>query len=80
MLRVYLIILILCQPSYAEEKVEIKYKEYEKIDLGDFSVQGDVVTPGDLSVKDRKIKFINSELFERKKFDDYSSLDKIFYK
>ena len=54
----------------AEEKVIYQYKEYERVDLGDFSIQGDIITPGDLSVKDRKNQFLNSDLYERENFKD----------
>ena len=64
---------------WANEKVEYKYKDYEKIDLGDFSVQGDVVTPGDLSLKDRKIKFINHDLYRRTDLKDLQQVDNEIY-
>lgn len=67
--------LLLITSVMAEEKVIIKYKDYEKIDLGDFSIQGDIITPGDLSVKERKNKFLNSDLYERLDFDDLNLLD-----
>lgn len=68
----FILLTSVCQ---AEEKVIIKYKDYEKIDLGDFSIQGDIITPGDLSVKERKNKFMNSDLYERTDFDDLNLLD-----
>ena len=55
--------------SQQNENVVIKYKKYQKFDLGDLSVTGSVVTPGDLSVKDRKNIILKDELYKRKKFE-----------
>lgn len=79
-MKVLIVIALICWQWQAiaqnkDEKVIIKYKEYEKIDLGDFSIQGDIITPGDLSVKERKNKFLNSDLYERVDFDDLNLLD-----
>ena len=74
-MKVLIIFLLLTGLCQAEEKVIVKYKDYEKIDLGDFSIQGDIITPGDLSVKERKNKFMNSDLYERVDFDDLNLLD-----
>lgn len=75
----YLFLIFISFTAQAQEKVEYKFKEYEKIDLGDFSVQGDVVTPGDLSLKNRTLKFINHDLYKRTNFQDYLSADKNLY-
>lgn len=74
-MKTLIVLLLFITNAYADEKVIIKYKEYEKIDLGDFSIQGDIITPGDLSVKERKNKFLNSDLYERVDFDDLNLLD-----
>jgi hypothetical protein len=71
-LLILIFLLIFSKNSLAEEKVVYQYKEYERIDLGDFSIQGDIITPGDLSVKERKNQFLNSDLYERQNFNDHS--------
>ena len=71
-LLLFIIVLIYSEMSVAEDKVVYQYKDYERIDLGDFSIQGDIITPGDLSVKERKNQFLNSDLYERQNFNDHS--------
>ncbi|MFZ4714243.1 MAG: hypothetical protein ACOYL6_11040 [Bacteriovoracaceae bacterium] len=71
-MKIYLMFLMLLHSysAYSEDKVIYQYKDYERIDLGDFSIQGDIITPGDLSVKERKNQFLNSDLYERENFQD----------
>ncbi len=73
-MKIMIFLMFTLTPLYihAEEKVIYQYKEYERIDLGDFSIQGDIITPGDLSVKDRKNQFLNSDLYERENFHDFT--------
>lgn len=60
-----------------EPKVEIKYeyKKYEKVDLGDLSVKGNIVTPGDLSVNERGKRLFERPLPERTNFDNENKND-----
>lgn len=53
----------------AKEKIIYKYKEYEKFDLGDLEIKGSIIAPGDLSVKERRRKIFERELFNRDNFD-----------
>lgn len=57
----------------AEEKqgknVVIKYKQYESFDLGNLEIEGKIIAPGDLSVKERSRRTFNRPLFERDDFD-----------
>lgn len=55
--------------SMAKEKIIYKYKEYEKFDLGDLEIKGSIIAPGDLSVKERRRKIFERELFNRDNFD-----------
>jgi hypothetical protein len=48
--------------------VVYSYKKYEKFDLGNLEIQGSVVTPGDLSVKQRSRKEFTRELLMRQNF------------
>ena len=55
---------------YAQsKKVIYKYKEYEKFDLGDMEIKGSIIAPGDLSVKERRRKVFERELFKKDDFD-----------
>lgn len=56
-----------------DEKVIYKYKTYERIDLGNLEVKGEVIAPGDLSGKKRAIRNIRKNSFERTNFRDHFS-------
>lgn len=51
------------------EKVIVKYKQYETFDLGDLEIKGEVIAPGDLSVKERQRKVFGRTLFDRDDFN-----------
>lgn len=53
-----------------EKNVVYKYKSYEKFDLGDMSIKGDVITPGDISVKKRQFRRFRQSLYHRYNFAD----------
>lgn len=53
----------------ANEKVIYKYKQYEKFDLGDMQIKGNIVAPGDLSVKERRRRVFNRKLYQRQDFN-----------
>jgi len=50
-------------------KTVYKYKEYEKFDLGDMEIKGNIVAPGDISVKERRRKVFERDLLRRSNFD-----------
>ena len=52
-----------------KEKVVIKYKKYESFDLGDLEIEGKLLVPGDLSIKEYQRKKFKRKLFERRNFD-----------
>lgn len=54
----------------AEKKVIIKYKQYERFDLGSMEVKGNIIAPGDISVQERKRKVFEEELINRTNFDE----------
>jgi hypothetical protein len=77
MKRIYLLVLLLSSNlSWAQEQAKSKtnanivysYKKYEKFDLGNLEIQGSVVTPGDLSVKERSRKSFERVLLNRADF------------
>ncbi len=49
--------------------VVYKYKKYERFDLGNLEIKGEIIAPGDLSVLERKRKVFDLELLNRKEFD-----------
>lgn len=65
----YLIVLILlmittlnvsAKDKEADKNVVYKYKKFEKLDLEDFSVEGETGSPGDISISPRmQQKFYN---------------------
>ncbi len=70
--RIVLIIAILCCtfPVMAQnKKIIYKYKEYEKFDLGDMEIKGNIIAPGDISVKERRRKVFVRDLLHRDDFD-----------
>ena len=50
-------------------KTIYKYKEYEKFDLGDMEIKGNIVAPGDISVKERRRKVFERDLLRKNNFD-----------
>ncbi len=51
------------------KNVVIKYKKYESFDLGNLEIEGKIIAPGDLSVKERSRRTFIRALFEREQFD-----------
>ncbi len=56
--------------SAQEEKVIYEYKKYEKFDLGDLEIKGQMIAPGDLSVRERERKRMEIPLFQRTNVND----------
>ena len=54
-----------------EKKVIYEYKKYEKFDLGNLEVKGQLIAPGDISVRERERRRFELELFNRKDFDAF---------
>lgn len=52
-----------------DKKVIYKYKQYEKFDFDNLSVEGDDGSPGDLSINPRFQKEFKNELPYRKNFN-----------
>ncbi len=59
----------------AQNKVRYKYKKRESIDLGELSLKGNVVSPGDLSSKKRNTRKLKFKIPVRKHFDDIMLFD-----
>lgn len=58
-----------------EEKVIYQYKKYEKFDLGNLEVKGQLIAPGDISVRERERRRFEVDLFSRKDFDGFIKKD-----
>jgi len=57
--------------TYANDNknVVVKYKNYESFDLGNLEIKGNIIAPGDLSVKERDRKLFKRNLYERYDFN-----------
>ena len=68
--------LYLIVDAYGEEqKVIYQYKKYEKFDLGNLEVKGQLIAPGDISVRERERRRFELELYTRKDFDAFIRKD-----
>lgn len=67
----WMLLLISISSFAQEQKVVYKYKQYEKVDLGDMDVKGKIIAPGDISVKERKRKEFNTKHYYRKSYSDF---------
>ncbi len=54
--------------AFGQETTIYQYKKYEKFDLGDLEVKGQLIAPGDLSVRERDRRRFEVELFRRTDF------------
>lgn len=70
------ITLLLSFNSYSQEKGKIRkgnviyeYKQYESFDLGNLEIKGNIIAPGDLSVKERRRKLFRRDLHHRENFN-----------
>lgn len=69
MLIFTLIILSVNAVKSQETKVIYQYKKYEKVDLGDLEVKGNVLAPGDITIMERDRSRFQRELFDKPDFD-----------
>jgi len=77
MLKIYILLLNLnfISLTHGEEKIIYEYKKYEKFDLGNLEVKGEIIAPGDLSVRERERKKFEIDLFNRTSFDAFLKND-----
>lgn len=66
-----------CLASFAQEdqKTIYQYKKYERFDLGNLEVKGQLIAPGDISVRERERKRFEVELYSRREFDVFVRKD-----
>lgn len=75
MLKIILILLIIF-PTYAQKrKIIYKYKKKESLDLGELSIKGNIISPGDLTSRVRDSRKLRFKIPERMDFDDYAIED-----
>lgn len=67
--------LYMISDAWGEEKVIYQYKKYEKFDLGNLEVKGNLIAPGDISVRDRDRKRFELDLYSRQDFDEFIQKD-----
>ena len=73
---VYVLGLYMMSEAYGEDqKVIYQYKKYEKFDLGNLEVKGQLIAPGDISVRERERKRFELDLYSRKDFDGFIKKD-----
>jgi hypothetical protein len=77
-----LILIIFCfinvsfsQAPSDDSKTIYQYKKYEKFDLGSLEVDGELLAPGDVSVRERERLKVQMDLFNRKRMDDFKKDD-----
>ncbi len=58
-----------------DQKVIYQYKKYEKFDLGNLEVKGQLIAPGDISVRERERKRFELDLYTRKDFEAFKKKD-----
>ena len=63
------------EASVQDQKVIYQYKKYEKFDLGNLEVKGQLIAPGDISVRERDRKRFELDLYSRKDFDTFIKKD-----
>ena len=78
-MRVFILILSLVfiseAHSEAKDKTIYQYKKYEKFDLGNLEVKGELVAPGDISVRERERKRFEMQLESRRDFERFIEKD-----
>ena len=66
---------IIGEASGQDQKVIYQYKKYEKFDLGNLEVKGQLTAPGDISVRERDRKRFELDLYSKKDFDTFIKKD-----
>lgn len=57
------------------EKVIYQYRKYERFDLGNLEVKGNLIAPGDISVRERERRRFEVDLYSRKDFEPFIKKD-----
>lgn len=74
-MKATIIFLMTLSINAADKNIIVEYKKYESFDLGNLEVKGQILAPGDLSVKERDRKVFERSLYERYEFNRESKQD-----
>lgn len=75
-LIIYLIGFYMMSDAWGQDqKVIYQYKKYEKFDLGNLEVKGQLIAPGDISVRERERRRFEVDLYSRQNFDSFIKKD-----
>ena len=76
-MKTMILILLFSSAAFAQsgKEVNYEYRKYEKFDLGSMEIQGDLVAPGDVSVREKERETFSLDLFIRKHSDDLGKHD-----
>jgi hypothetical protein len=72
---IFLVLLIPLVHAQSSKEVNYEYRKYEKFDLGSMEIQGDLVAPGDVSVREKERETFSLDLFIRRHSDDLAKHD-----
>ncbi len=73
---IFIVSMYFMSPAFGqEEKIIYQYKKYEKFDLGNLEVKGQLIAPGDISVRERERRRFEMDLYSRKDFDAFIKKD-----
>ena len=74
-MRFVILFLFTFSITATEKNIIIEYKKYESFDLGNLEVKGQILAPGDLSIRERDRKVFERALYERYEFNKESKQD-----
>ena len=74
-LTLILVLLFVANALAEKEQVIYQYKKYEKFDLGNLEVKGQLIAPGDISVRERERKRFEMDLYTRQDFEPFIKKD-----
>lgn len=66
---------VIAEARGEEPKTIYQYKKYEKFDLGNLEVKGQLIAPGDISVRERDRRRFELDLYTRKDYDVFMNKD-----
>lgn len=73
---IYALSMVMMSEAFGQdEKVIYQYKKYERFDLGNLEVKGQLIAPGDISVRERERRRFELDLYSRKDFDAFIKKD-----
>jgi hypothetical protein len=58
-----------------EQKTIYQYRKYDKFDLGSLELDGELLAPGDVTIRERERVRIKMDLFDRKRMGDFKRKD-----